>query len=119
MTTRNQNIKVNRRDTASIPVTLTQADGTPYDPTLGAVLKWRMAKTAHAIETDTLVSKEIGTGLDVEFGLVTIEIEIADTDFPADIYYHELKVIDGNDVSTAFTGNFIIIQVLGMEPVIP
>lgn len=121
MTVRNQNVKVFRGNTASLVVPITQADGTEYDPTLGAQFRYRVALTSHANDSESLVRKSLGNGItSTPQGTVTILLNAEDTDFDPGIYYHELKVWDGVDVSTAFVGVFVVKKAVGMgDRVIP
>src|SRR5882724_11457611 len=117
MTIRNQTVKVNRGDTALLFVALTQADGTPFDPSINAVIKWRLARTSHTSENMALVRKSLGSGIATVTSPikgVNITLKAEDTDFFPSLYYHELKVWDGVDVFTAMTGTFIIKRVIGM-----
>lgn len=117
MTIRNQTVKINRGDTALLFVALTQADGTPYDPTVNAVIKWRLSRTSHTSEDRALVRKYLGNGItNVAAPIKGVNIALAaeDTDFFPGLYYHELKIWDNNDVMTAMTGTFIIKRVIGM-----
>ncbi len=104
MTDVNQNFKVYRGDTHILHVDLTQADGSPFDATAGATLKWRLTRNP-ADEDDAVVRKELGSGIEaVETGGVDITLSGTDTDLPPGLYYHELKVWDSGDVATAMTG---------------
>lgn len=117
MTIRNQTVKVNRGDTVTLFVALTNADGTQFDPSATAVFKWRLARTSHTSEDKSMVRKSIGNGLTVVSAPikgVNIVLAAQDTDFFPGLYYHELKVFDGGDVTTAMTGTFIIKRVLMM-----
>jgi hypothetical protein len=113
MTMRNQNAKIYRANSAVLTIAVTMADGTPYDPSLNAILRWRMSKTANSAEANALARKSFGNGIsfatDGKDGIVNVELDPADTDFPSGIYYHELKVEDVGDVNTSMTG-FIIIR---------
>jgi hypothetical protein len=104
MTIRNQQIDVYRSNSATINVTLT-ADGGLY-PTgnVGVEMIWLVAKTVDA--TEVLLRKQIGDGISiVEPGVIEIVLDAADTDaLEPGWYYHELKVIDGDDRSTAMVG---------------
>lgn len=109
MTKRNQNIKVCRGDSASVVVDVTQADGTEYDPTINAQMRYRVARTSHATDNEALVRKSLGSGIvSSPTGHVTITLNPEDTDFEPGIYYHELKVHDGVDVATAMQGAFVV-----------
>ncbi len=111
MTKRNQHAKVYRGDSAQIVVTVTQADGSAYDPTIGALLRYRMARTAHASDDESLVRKSSAAGdgiTSTPLGAVTIVLNPENTDFEPGVYYHELKVWDGTDVATAMVGAFVI-----------
>lgn len=123
MTIRNQTVKINRGDSAVLFIALTNADGTQFDPTVNAVMRWRLSRTAYTPEARTLVRKSLGAGLTVVTAPikgVNVTLDAGDTDFFPGLYYHELKIWDGGDVTTATTGTFVIKRVLGMgEEVIP
>lgn len=111
MTLRNQDVKINRGDTALLFVALTNADGTPFDPTANAVMKWRMVDTSHDLDIDAHIRKDLGSGITVVTSPVkgaNIALSKEDTNLPPGIYYHELKVWDANDVITTTSGAFII-----------
>ncbi len=114
MTVTNQNFKVFRGDTHMLQVTLTQVDGSPYDPTLGAVIRWRLATSPHAAEEDALVRKSLGDGITVVGNAASIVLAAEDTDMPAGLYYHELKVWEGTDVATMMTGYAVIRRAVQM-----
>jgi hypothetical protein len=121
MTIRNQTVKVNRGDTVTLFVALTNADGTPFDPSVSVVMKWRLAKTSHTPEDKALVRKSLGDGLTLVTESpkgVNIALSAGDTDFFPGLYYHELKIWDGNDVTTAMTGTFIIRRVIKMGDIV-
>lgn len=104
----NQNVKVYRANSASLVIAVVQADGTPYDPTLGAEVFYRMARTSYSPESEALVKKSLGNGITNETGGLTVVINPEDSDFDPGIYYHELRIWDSGDVSTAMVGAFII-----------
>ena len=111
MTIRNQDVKVNRGDSVVLFIALTQADGTPFDPTLNAVIKWRMVDTSHDLDEDAWIRKDLGSGITVvntPVKGVNVDLSEDDTNLVPGIYYHELKVWDVNDVTTATTGAFIV-----------
>ena len=108
MTVRNQNVKIYRGNTVSLSVAVTQADGSAYDPTLGAQFRYRVAKTSHATDDEAMVRKALNDGIASVTGGVTITLGPDDTNFDPGVYYHELRVADGNDVSTAMIGAFVI-----------
>lgn len=117
MTIRNQDVKVNRCDSAVLFIALTQSDGTPFDPTSNAVFKWRMVDTSHTPEAEAHIRKDISSGITVVTSPVkgvNVALTKDDTDFPPGIYYHELKVWDTNDVSTTTSGAFIIRRAIKM-----
>jgi hypothetical protein len=113
MTVANQIIKVRRGNTAALSIALTQADGTPYDPGIGAVVKWRMARNWHSIEV--LVTKTLGAGLELSPGRVLVSLDAADTDFVVGNYYHELSVQDGGDVASAMIGTVVIKAAMAVD----
>jgi len=108
VTITNQDVKIYRGDTATLFVTLTQADGSPFDPTVSVEIRWRMARNWHTPESEALVRKQLGEGIELTAGGVNIDLEAADTDVFPGIYYHELKVWDVGDVMTAMTGAMVI-----------
>lgn len=115
MTIANQNVDVFRGDTKVIFVALTAADGSPFDPSIvGVDVQWRMAKTSHALESESLIRKYYGSGITVATGGVDVALDAADTDHDSGIYYHEMKVFDGSDAATVMTGVFIIRKALLM-----
>ncbi len=107
MTIRNQNVKINQGDTVTLFVALTQADGTPFDPSLNAVIKWRALRNAFDSVSEALVKKDLGSGIDIVTSPVkgvNITLNSVDTNLPVRFYYHELKIWDFEDVTTAMTG---------------
>lgn len=116
MTVTNQNASIYRGDTAALLVTLTMANGTPYDPEIGAELKYRISRDWHTPEADNLVSKGLGTGITVVGNLATIDLLETDTDLDPGVYHHELKIIDpvAVDVATAMTGTVVIKRAMNM-----
>ena len=109
MTVRNQNFKIYRGNSATLSVAVTQADGSPYDPTLNAIIRWRLAKTSSSDEVDALARKSLVSGITLAPGGVNIVLDPVDTDYPPGVYYHELKIEDAGDVATSMTG-FVIIK---------
>jgi len=103
MTIRNQNFEVCRGDSHTIHTTLTQADGTSFDPTLGAILRWRMTRNLDD-EDDAVIRKDLTNGITASPGAIDIALTPGETDVKPGLYYHELKVWDGTDVSTAMEG---------------
>lgn len=116
MTIRNQNVRVYRANSASITIGVTQADGSAYDPTLGAQFRYRVALTSHADDSDAFVIKSLGAGITQVTGGVAVALAPEDTSEldPNIVYYHELQVIDGVDKSTAMTGAFVVKKAVGM-----
>ncbi len=109
MTQVNQNFKMYRGNSQVIRVDLTTADGSPYDPLVGAVLRWRLAKSPYATEVESLIKKYLNDGITGATGYVQIALEPTDTeDLQPGLYYHELKVWDGDDVATAMVGHAVI-----------
>ena len=126
MTIRNQNAKINRGDSVTLFVALTQADGTPFDPSLNAVMKWRLLRNAYDTEPGALVRKDLGSGITVVVAPIkgiNISLSAIDTNlFAPRFYYHELKIWDGVDITTAMTGLIILkrsvqmVKELNVEP---
>src|SRR6266576_6868897 len=117
MTIRNQNVKINQGDTVTLFVALTQADGTPFDPTINAVMKWRLLRNAYDNALEALVKKDLGTGITIVTAPVkgvNIALNVVDTNLPVRFYHHELKIFDVNDVTTAMTGLVIIQRAVQM-----
>jgi len=117
MTIRNQNAKINRGDSVTLFVALTQADGSAFDPSLNAIMKWRMLRNAYDTEQGALVRKDLGAGITVVTAPikgVNISLSAADTDLFPRYYYHELKIWDGADTTTAMTGLIILKRAVQM-----
>jgi hypothetical protein len=114
MTVTNQNFKVFRGNTHSLDIALTQADGTPYDPTLNAVLRWRLTTSAHAKEEDAIIRKSTGNGITVAGNVATIVLATEDTDIDPGLYYHELRVWEGADIMTTMIGNAVVRRAVQM-----
>jgi hypothetical protein len=112
MTVTNQDASIYRGDSAKIFVAVTAADGTPLDQTVDATYQYRMSPTSHTPDVDCLIKKELGAGLSLATGGVNVALSSIDTDQPPGIYYHELKVYNAGDVSTAMVGAFIIRKAL-------
>ena len=109
MTARNQNFKVYRGNSAVLSVMLTMADGSAYDPTIPNItMRWRLSRTSHSPESEALSRKSDSDGISIIAGGVEIVLNSEDTDFIPGVYYHELKIWDGEDVDTAMTGFAII-----------
>jgi|SRR5215831_9193235 len=106
MTDTNQNIDLYRGDTGIIHVDLTNDDGSAFDtspPTLN--ITWLMAKTSHALESDALIAKTLGGGITaLAGGGIDIALSAIDTDLKPNLYYHQLRVINGAEVATAMVG---------------
>ncbi len=103
-----QNFRMYRGNSQLINVALSHEDGTPYDPGLGAQIKWRLTKNAHSSDEDSLISKSLGNGINQISGGVAIVIDAQDSDIAPGIYYHEMKVWDSGDVATAFIGHALV-----------
>ena len=118
MTITNQTIKLYRGDSATLFVALTQADGTAFDPTLNAIIRWRLARTQHSPETAALVRKSLGDGIELATvdGVdgVNVTLSTADTDQVPGLYYHELKIWDDGDIATAMTGTCVVKRAVQM-----
>lgn len=114
MTITNQNAMIYRGDTALLEVTLTTADGTPYNPGIGGELKYRLSRDWHTPEADALVSKSLGSGITVVDNVATISLDEDDTDLDPGIYHHELKIVLAPDVTTAMVGTVVIKKAMNM-----
>lgn len=109
MTITNQNVKIYRRDSARLTVTLTTSEDAPYAPAPGDEVRYRLARNASSIEAESLVSKSLVSGITILAGVATIDLSETDTDLTPGIYYHELKIIDPpSDRATAMVGTVII-----------
>jgi hypothetical protein len=116
MTIPNQNAIVYRANTAQLLITLTMADGTPYNPAIDAEIKYRIARNWHTPEADALVSKSnaVGEGITVAGQIATIELSATDTDLEPGLYHHELKIIKAPDISTSMTGTVVVRKAMKM-----
>jgi hypothetical protein len=79
MTIRAQDVLVYRGDTVALTIALTQADGSPFDPSLNAQIKWRVSRTRYSPVDEALVRKELGAGIELATGGVSVALESADT----------------------------------------
>lgn len=120
MTITNQNVKIYRRDSARLTVTLTTAEDVPYEPAPGDEVCYRLARNATTPEADALVSKSLVSGITILAGVATIDLSEDDTDLEPGLYYHELKIIDPpSDRSTAMIGTVVIKPSLNMDTPAP
>jgi hypothetical protein len=116
MTITNQHAFCYRGDSAVLAVTMTDANGDPFVLSPSGMIRYRISPSPHADEGDALVRKQLGAGLILIDGVVEISLTIADTTQDPGLYYHELKVYEGIDVSTAMVGNFLVRRALTMSP---
>jgi hypothetical protein len=116
MTVTNQNAVIYRGNTAILQVTLTDSDGDPYAPGGGAVVRYRISRNWYDMEEAALVVKGLGTGITILAGVATIDITAEETELEPGLYYHELKITDGPDVSTSMVGTVIVKKSLTMVP---
>jgi len=116
MTITNQDLSLYRGDSAIVFVGLTDAVGDPFDPTTAAAIRYRVATSAHAVNSEALIQKDMDDGITAAEGGVNIVFTLYDTALPPATYYHELKVYDSSlgDVATAMTGSLIIRRALLM-----
>ncbi len=103
MTILNQDVILYAGDTATLEVSLTDANGDPFVLSAGGTIKYRLAETSHDSEED-LVAKELGAGILLEDSVASIALDKTDTLLGPGVYYHELKVFDSGDVATAMVG---------------
>lgn len=110
MTITNQNVDIYRGDSAIIFIGLTNEAGGPFDAATASDIYYRVAKTAHAINSEALISKDMGNGIAAVEGGINITLESIDTDLLPAVYYHELKVLGSvlGAVVTAMTGSFVV-----------
>ena len=109
----NQDAKVYRGDSLLLHVELSQADGTPFDAS-GSDLEWMVATSPSSLETDAVIRKTLGEGITVVEGGVDIALSTTDTDLPVGAYCHQLRIVDGDDASTAMTGTVVIRPAMNM-----
>jgi hypothetical protein len=111
VTIANQNVVMHRGDSKTLFVELTNADGTPFNPAAGAEIRYSIAFNASEVGAP-LIFKELGNGIvpatvDDKTG-VNITLTPADTNLFPRQYYHELKVEDQGDVTTAMVGVILV-----------
>lgn len=110
MTITNQIIDIRRGDSYSISVALTNADGGIFNTAEpGITMKWTLATSSNG---EALVTKTLEDGLTLETGGVVIALTAEDTDLVPKLYYHELKVFDGDDVATTMVGTVVVRRTL-------
>jgi hypothetical protein len=105
MTITNQNIEIYRGDSATIHVDLS-TEGAVFDPEVvpGLGIVWLLTKSAHADEAEALLRKDLTAGITMTTDGCDIGLTHQDTDLEPRLYYHELKIFNGAEVSTAMTG---------------
>ena len=106
MTDTNQNIDVYRGDSGIIHVDLTNEDGSAFDATAPTLnITWLVARTSHAFETEALIAKTLGGGITAPAGGgIDIALSADDTDLDPSLYYHQLRVKSGSEVTMAMVG---------------
>jgi hypothetical protein len=120
MTFVNQDFRIYRGDTHKLHVDLTNADGTPYDPTiLGISMEWIAAPSAATMDSDALIRKTSadGGGITVASDGVDIVLTSADTDLKPGCLSHELRIVDtvSGDVSVVMTGALVVKPAMRMS----
>ena len=109
MASTNQDATVYRGDSLTLDVELTTADGSAFDPTIeGVDVRYRATRNRHSPESEALIAKQAGSGIEVAPGRASITLDHADTDLAPRLYYHELKIFDGDDQFTAMVGVLIV-----------
>jgi len=118
MTITNQNLDIYRGDEVRFFVQLVDALGAPFDGATASSIRWRLATNANSLES--LINKDLGSGISLAEGGVDIVLNASDTDLQTGIYYHELKIYGSafGSVSTALTGNVIVRPALSMGEVV-
>jgi len=116
MTVTNQDLSVYRGDSATIFVELFDAAGGPFDPTTAVAIRYRVATSPHAVNSEALIAKDMANGISAAEGGVNITLDTTDTTLPPATYYHELKIYESSlgDVATAMTGSFVVRRALTM-----
>lgn len=100
-----------------ISFTLTDADEQPFVMPLNGNIEWRMAQTAHDIDTDCIVRKDlVSGGVLLEDNIAEVALTRFDTTVPSGVYYHQLSILDFDtgDTAVAATGNVLVRQSLQM-----
>jgi len=77
MTIANQDVKIYRGNTTVLAVAVTMADGTAFDPSLQVAIRWRLARNWHSPDTEVLVRKQLGAGIELITGGVAITLASA------------------------------------------
>lgn len=65
----------------SISFTLSDSNGDPFVLPLNGDIEWRLAKTAHAIESETLIRKSLNDGIILEDNVAEVSLTRTDTAF--------------------------------------
>jgi hypothetical protein len=113
VTITSQNVVVYAGDSQTVAVTLSDANGDPFTLSASGTVKYRVAQTSHDSD-DPEVAKELNGGVVMNGNVAEVTLLSTDTNLPNGIYYHELKVYDLGDVSTAMTGAFVVRNALSM-----
>lgn len=101
-------------DTKRLHFTITSGppSNTPLD-IQDATVRWQASKgTLARFSTIPVLTKTVGTGLEITdafSGAITVELVPEDTEALKGTFYHEVEIEDASgDISTAFTGEFIV-----------
>jgi len=113
MTISGQNVTVYAGDTQTVAVQLTDANGAPFTLSANGTVKYRVTETSHD-SADPEIAKELNAGILMDQNVAEVTLLSADTNLPPGIYYHEMKIYDLGDVSTAMTGAFVVRNALNM-----
>jgi hypothetical protein len=113
MTITSQNVTIYAGDSQTVAVTLTDANGDPFALSANGVIKYRVAETSHDSD-DPEILKELNAGIAMDGNVAEVTLTSDDTNLPPGIYYHEMKVYDQGDVSTAMTGAVVVRNALSM-----
>lgn len=96
-------------DSETIDVDLTAADGGPFTLAPGGMIKWRLSFSAYDTEGESLIRKDLGSGILIEDGSVEISLTSFDTaSLKPGVYWHQLSVFEGSEVATAMCGNVVM-----------
>jgi hypothetical protein len=121
VTDTNQNIDVYRGDSGIIHVDLANEDGSAFDATAPTLkITWLVARTSHALETQALIAKTLGGGITaLPSGGIDIALSADDTDLNPALYYHQLRIVNGAEVTMAMVGIMRVRQSLRKTGPVP
>ena len=113
--------EMHQGDTKRLRVTVVDETGAAKSLVGAQNIRWWVARKVTS--TTKLIQKSTTGGIvvnDASGGILTIEIDPADTQAVSGEYYHELEVVDAaDDVGTVLRGTMTVVRALVADPPTP